>query len=47
MRMCIDYHLLNKVTTKNIYLLSRIDDLFYKHRGSMLYSKINLGSEYH
>ena len=28
MRMCIDYHELNKVTIKNKYLLPRIDDLF-------------------
>jgi len=28
MRMCIDYRQLNKVTIKNKYPLSRIDDLF-------------------
>ena len=28
--MCIDYRQLNKVTTKKIYPLPRIDDLFYQ-----------------
>ena len=28
MRLCIDYHELNKVTIRNMYPLSRIDDLF-------------------
>ena len=28
LRMCIDYRLLNSVTVKNKYPLSRIDDLF-------------------
>ena len=28
LRLCIDYRQLNKVTTKNKYLLPRIDDLF-------------------
>ena len=28
LQMCIDYRALNKLTVKNKYLLSRIDDLF-------------------
>ena len=28
LRLCIDYRQLNRVTIKNQYLLSRIDDLF-------------------
>jgi hypothetical protein len=32
---------------KNRYLLPRIDDLFYQHQGSNLYSKIDLRFEYH
>ena len=28
LKMCINYHQLNKVTIKNKYPLSRIDDLF-------------------
>ncbi|GKD44321.1 putative reverse transcriptase domain-containing protein [Tanacetum coccineum] len=33
-RMCIDYHELNKLTVKNRYPLSRIDDLFDQLQGS-------------
>nr|GEW74042.1 putative reverse transcriptase domain-containing protein [Tanacetum cinerariifolium] len=46
-RMCIDYRKLNKLTIKNRYLLSRIDDLFDQLQGSSVYSKINLRSGYH
>ena len=30
LRMCIDYRQINKVTVKNMYTLSRIEDLFYQ-----------------
>ena len=33
LRLCIDYRQLNRVTIKNRYPLSRIDDLFYQLRG--------------
>nr|GEZ19569.1 putative reverse transcriptase domain-containing protein [Tanacetum cinerariifolium] len=46
-RMCIDYHELNKLTVKNRYPLSRIDDLFDQLQGSSVYSKIDLQSVYH
>nr|GEX88490.1 hypothetical protein [Tanacetum cinerariifolium] len=46
-RMCIDYHKLNKLTLKNRYPLSRIDDLFDQLQGSGVYSKIDLRSGYH
>nr|GFC35332.1 putative reverse transcriptase domain-containing protein [Tanacetum cinerariifolium] len=46
-RMCIDYRKLNKLTVKNRYPLSRIDDLFDKLQGSSVYSKIDLISGYH
>ncbi|GKB56209.1 putative reverse transcriptase domain-containing protein [Tanacetum coccineum] len=46
-RMCIDYRELNKLTVKNRYLLSRIDDLFDQLQGSSVYSKIDLRSGYH
>ncbi|GKD83126.1 putative reverse transcriptase domain-containing protein, partial [Tanacetum coccineum] len=46
-RMCIDYHGLNKLTIKNRYPLSRIDDLFDQLQGSSMYSKIDLRSGYH
>nr|GEZ12031.1 putative reverse transcriptase domain-containing protein [Tanacetum cinerariifolium] len=45
--MCIDYQELNKLTVKNRYPLSRIDDLFYQIQGSSVYSKIDLRSGYH
>ncbi|GJR49678.1 hypothetical protein Tco_1400199 [Tanacetum coccineum] len=45
--MCIDYRELNKLTIKNRYPLSRIDDLFDQLQGSSVYSKIDLRSSYH
>ncbi|GJU06484.1 putative reverse transcriptase domain-containing protein [Tanacetum coccineum] len=45
--ICIDYRELNKLTIKNRYLLSRIDDLFDQLQGSSVYSKIDLRSGYH
>ena len=47
LRSCIDYRQLNKVTIKNRYPLSRIDDLFDQMRGARVYSKINLYTGYH
>jgi hypothetical protein len=47
MRLCIDYRELNKVTIKNSYPLSRIDDLFDQLQGSQVFSKIDLRSGYH
>ncbi|GKC42028.1 putative reverse transcriptase domain-containing protein, partial [Tanacetum coccineum] len=46
-RMCIDYCELNKLTVKNQYPLSRIDDLFDQLQGSNVYSKIELRTGYH
>ncbi|GJY45146.1 hypothetical protein Tco_0433359 [Tanacetum coccineum] len=46
-RMCIDYRELNKLTIKNRYPLSRIDNLFDLLQGSSVYSKIVLRSGYH
>ncbi|GJW04540.1 putative reverse transcriptase domain-containing protein [Tanacetum coccineum] len=45
--MCIDYRELNKLTIKNRYPLSRIEDLFNQLQGSRVYSKIDLRSGYH
>ncbi|GJY04639.1 putative reverse transcriptase domain-containing protein [Tanacetum coccineum] len=45
--MCIDYRELNKVTVKNHYPISRIDDLFDELQGLSTYSKIDLRSGYH
>ena len=39
MRLCIDYRQLNKVTIKNKYLLSRIDDLFDQLQGASFFFK--------
>ncbi|GKF67034.1 hypothetical protein Tco_0193551, partial [Tanacetum coccineum] len=46
-RMCINYHELKKLTVKNRYSLSRIDDLFNQLHRSSVYSKIDLRSGYH
>ncbi|GKB01522.1 putative reverse transcriptase domain-containing protein [Tanacetum coccineum] len=46
-KMCIDYKELNKLTIKNRYPLSRIDDLFDQLQVSQFFSKIDLRSGYH
>ncbi|GKD78375.1 putative reverse transcriptase domain-containing protein, partial [Tanacetum coccineum] len=46
LRMCIDYRELNKLTIKNRYPLSRIDDLFDQLQGARYFSKIDLRSVY-
>nr|GFA82763.1 putative reverse transcriptase domain-containing protein [Tanacetum cinerariifolium] len=47
MRLCIDYRKLNKITIRNRYPLTRIDDLFDQLQGAMHFSKIDLWSGYH
>ena len=47
MRLCIDYRQLNKVTIKNKYPLSRIDDLFDQLKGASVFSKIDLRLGYY
>ena len=47
LRMCINCRQLNRVTIKNRYPLSRIDDLFDQLRGARVYSKIDLRTGYH
>lgn len=47
LRLCIDYHQLNKVTIKNKYPLLRIDDLFDQLQWATTFSKIDLQSGYH
>ena len=47
LQLCIDYRQLNRVTIKNRYPLSRIDDLFDQLRGARVYFKINLRTGYY
>jgi hypothetical protein len=47
LRMCIDFRQLNKVTIKNKYHFSRIDDLLDQLKGARIVSKIDLRSSYH
>ena len=47
LRLCIDYHQLNKMTIQNRYPLTHIDYLFDQLRGAMVFSKIDLRSRYH
>ena len=47
LRMCIDYHQINKVTVKNKYPLPRIEDLFDQLKGAGVFSKIDLLSRYY
>jgi len=46
-RLCVDYRQLNKMTIKNKYQFSRIDDLMDQLHGSSVFSKIDLRSGYH
>ena len=47
LRLCIDYHQLNKVTVKNRYPLPRIDDLFDLLKGAKVFSNIDLRLGYY
>ncbi|KAI3725365.1 hypothetical protein L1987_65152 [Smallanthus sonchifolius] len=47
MRLCIDYHELNKCTVKNKYPLPRIEDLFDQLQGASWFSKIDIRTGYH
>nr|GEU37450.1 retrotransposon protein, putative, Ty3-gypsy subclass [Tanacetum cinerariifolium] len=46
LRMCINYREQNKLTIKNHYPLSRIDDLFDQLQGACCFSKIDLHPRY-
>nr|KYP33904.1 Retrovirus-related Pol polyprotein from transposon 17.6 [Cajanus cajan] len=47
MRLCVDYRQLNKVTIKNKYPLTRMDDLMDQLVGACVFSKIDLRSRYY
>ena len=47
LRLCIEYRQLNRVTIKNWYPLSRIDDLFNQLKRARVYPKIDLRTSYH
>ena len=44
--MCIDYRSLNKISVKNIYPLSRINELINNLKGAKFFTKLNLESGY-
>ncbi|KAL8091694.1 hypothetical protein AgCh_034089 [Apium graveolens] len=46
-RLCIDYRELNKLTIRNMYPLSRIDDMFNQLKDAVYFSKIDLRLGYH
>lgn len=45
--MCINYRELNKVNIKNKYPLPMFDDLFDQMDGCLVFSKIDMLSDYH
>ena len=47
LRLCVDYRQLNKMTVKNKYLLTGVDDLFNQLKGANVFSKIDLRYGYH
>ncbi|KAK8930623.1 hypothetical protein KSP39_PZI016616 [Platanthera zijinensis] len=47
LRLCVDYRELNKLTVKNKYPLSRIEDLFDQLVNARVFSKLDLRSGYH
>ena len=47
MQMCIDYRELNKKTIKNMYPISRIDELLDELHVSLYFSKIDLRLGYY
>jgi len=46
-QLCVDYRQLNKLTIKNKYPFSKIDDLINQLNGTIVFSTIDLSSGYH
>lgn len=46
-RMCVDFHVLNKITVKNHYPLPRIHDLLDELKDAKYFTKMDLRSGYH
>jgi hypothetical protein len=46
-RLCVDYRELNKITVKNRYPITWINDLLDQFKGENFFSKIDLKSGYH
>ena len=47
LRLCVDYHDLNKQTLKNKFPLPRINDLFDQLHGARFFSKMDLAQGFH
>ena len=47
LRICVDYRILNQLTIKNEYALSRTGGIFDRLAGSKIFSALDMKSEYH
>jgi hypothetical protein len=46
-RMCVDYWALNKITVKNLYPLTHINDLLDQLNNVIYFTKLDLRNGYH
>lgn len=47
MKICVDYHALNKITIPNKFLILAINELFDELVRVIVFNKLNLKSSYH
>jgi hypothetical protein len=47
LRLCVDYHSLNKIMMKNKYTLFLIGELINKLSDTAIYIKLNIRNTYH